>query len=367
MRSAKIRRTVTAGLLVCAAALNAAVPAALAQAASSTTDRDQPSISGHVTLFSDYTYQSAPTATDAEGNSIHRNAFTVSRSYMTLQGTLNHMFEFRVTADSSPETGAGSALNGSYTFRIKYAFAQIDLDDWMTKGSWIRIGMHQTPFIDYYEGVYRYRFEGTTFIERNGYTASSDDGVGFHSSLPQGYGDFQVGVYNGETYKRLEANNQKSFEARFTVAPAPKSPRLKGLHLTAFYIGDHYVSGAPRTRLDGWVYYTSKHIKVSGEYLLAHDQTSTAAPNVRSQGYSLWATPIFGHGWEALVRFDHLEPETSLNEHKDEAIAGIAYWFPVHGGVQSALLVDWDQVTFTNYAPIQPDQKKLVVHCLVNF
>ncbi len=26
--------------------------------------------------------------------------------------------------------------------------------------------MQQTPFIDYTEGIYRYRFQGTTFAER---------------------------------------------------------------------------------------------------------------------------------------------------------------------------------------------------------
>jgi hypothetical protein len=366
MRSLKIRRTVAAGLLVGAAALTLAVPAARAQAASSTADRDKPSIAGHVTLFTDYTFQSTPDAKDSDGNTIHPNAFTVSRSYLTLQGRLNHLFEFRVTADSAQETGSGSSLNGSYTFRVKYAFAQVNLDDWLPKGSWIRIGMHQTPFLDYYEGVYRYRFEGTTFVERNGYTASSDNGVGFHSSLPQGYGDFQVGVYNGETYKKPEANNQKSFQVRFTAAPAPKSPGLGGLHLTAFYIDDHYVSDAPRTRLVGWAYYTSKYVTLSGEYLVAHDQLSTSVPNVKSQGYSLWATPKFGGGWEALLRFDHLEPDTTTSARKNETIAGIAYWFPVHG-VSGALLADWDQINFSNYPNAQPDQGKFVVHCLINF
>ncbi len=354
--------------LAAAAALMAGAPRAQAQTATSaTTDKDKPSISAHVTLFADYTFQGAPKTTDAAGNSVHSNAFTVNRSYMTLQGQLNHIFGFRVTADSSPETGSGSSLNGSYVFRIKYAFAQINLDDWMTKGSWVRIGMSQTPLIDYYEGVYRYRFEGTTFIERNGFTASSDDGVSLHANLPNGYGDFHVGVYNGETYKHLETSGQKSFQARFTVAPAPKSATLKGLHLSAFYIGDHYVSGAPRTRFDGWVYYTNKYITASGEYLMAKDQPLVSAPEITAKGFSLWATPKFGNGWEGLLRFDSIKLDESLSARKKETIAGVAYWFPVHGGASGAILADWDQINYSNYVPTKPDDKRFVVHCLINF
>ena len=45
--------------------------------------------------------------------------------------------------------------------------------------------MQQTPFIDYTEGIYRYRFQGTIFTEREGYMTSSDFGVSFHSTLPK--------------------------------------------------------------------------------------------------------------------------------------------------------------------------------------
>ena len=54
----------------------------------------------------------------------------------------------------------------SLVFRIKYAYAQFNLDDWMTRGSWVRLGIQQTPWVDFEEGIYRYRFQGTVFAER---------------------------------------------------------------------------------------------------------------------------------------------------------------------------------------------------------
>jgi hypothetical protein len=79
---------------------------------------------------------------------------------------------FRITPDITRESGllalgAGNTIpNDSLVYRIKYAFAQFNLDDWMTKGSWARFGIQQTPWVDFDEGIYRYRFQGTTFAER---------------------------------------------------------------------------------------------------------------------------------------------------------------------------------------------------------
>ena len=76
-----------------------------------------------------------------------------------------------------PSTSTGPSLSGSQIFRLKYAYAQLNLDDWTTKGSWVRFGQQQTPYIDYTEGIYRYRFQGTMFVEREGYFASADGGA----------------------------------------------------------------------------------------------------------------------------------------------------------------------------------------------
>ena len=75
--------------------------------------------------------------------------------------------------------GAGSSLNGSYTFRLKYAFGQLNLDQSLGKGSWLRLGLQQTPFIDYEDSIYRYRFQGTNFVDREGFLTSSDAAFSF--------------------------------------------------------------------------------------------------------------------------------------------------------------------------------------------
>ena len=188
---------VAALVLAAVTAGGASASAQVAPAAGSTPPDDTPSIKVGATLYADYTYQQTPQATDTDGNLYHPSSFNVSRSYVNITGNVSHIVAFRITPDVARETGAGSSLNGSYTFRIKYAFAQINLDEWMTKGSWARIGIQQTPWLDFAEGIYRYRFQGTMFAEREGYFASADAGASFHYSLPANYGDIHVGIFNG--------------------------------------------------------------------------------------------------------------------------------------------------------------------------
>ena len=34
------------------------------------------------------------------------------------------------------------------------------------KASWVRLGIQQTPWVDFEESVYRYRFQGPIFTDR---------------------------------------------------------------------------------------------------------------------------------------------------------------------------------------------------------
>src|SRR4051812_2529651 len=223
-----------------AAAITAAPAAAqVTPAAGFTPPDDTPSIRVGMTLFPVYTLQTEPEITDVDGNTVHRNSFDVLRSYINVTGNISHLVAFRITPDITRESGlltpgtGGSVPNDSLVFRIKYAYGQFNLDDWTTKGSWVRLGIQQTPWVDFEEGIYRYRFQGTVFPERIPLPTamtSSDGGVSFHYNLPSNYGDVHVGVYNGENYQRVETNDQKSLEFRGTIRPfAARQPVLRGL------------------------------------------------------------------------------------------------------------------------------------------
>ena len=346
-----------------------AASAQVTPAPGNTPPDDTPSIKVGAVLYTDWTYVQSPQALDADGNLINPSQFNVGRSYLNVTGNISHLVAFRITPDIARQDGTGGSLNGSLTFRIKYAFAQVNLDDWMTRGSWARFGIQQTPIVDYEEGIYRYRFQGTIFSEREGFLSSSDAGASFHYNLPSNYGEVHVGLYNGETYSKAEVNDQKAVQVRGTVRPFARSmPVLRGLRLTAFYDGDNYVKGAERTRFIGQVTFEHTYVNAGFDYLNAKDQTSVARTDVEGKGYSIWATPKSPKGFEALLRYDHLTPNTRFDSQaRSRTIVGVAYWFPHEGNVSAAILVDYDGQTFDNVTPAQPKEQRIAVHGLVSF
>ena len=389
-----LRRVLTASVLISSFAT--AAFAQVTPASGYTPPDDTPSIKVGVTLFPLYTYQTTPEATDADGNTINRSAFDVARAYINITGQISHLVSFRITPDITRESAllslpAGATVtNDSLVYRIKYAYAQFNLDDWVGRGSWARIGIQQTPWIDFDEGIYRYRFQGTTFAERLPLLTtmtSADAGASFHYNLPSNYGDVHVGVYNGENYPRVEVNNDKAFELRASVRPfATQAPVLRGIRAHLVYYNDAYVASDVRERTMGNVTFEHPFINAEFDYLKAKDKTQATVAEVDSQGWAFWATPrkpfANGASLEALIRYDHFTPNTAnvvapastspfpgsillSDQQQNRWIYGAAYWFPHQGSVTTAILLDYDGQVFNNIttAPVHA----VSLHGLINF
>jgi len=354
-----------------ATALLAAAPCAaqVTPAAGYTPPDDTPSIKVGAIIFADYTVQQQPKIVDADGNTVTLNQFQIGRSYINVTGNISHSIAFRITPDIARETSVSSTLSGSYVFRIKYAFAQWNLDDYMTKGSFVRLGIQQTPYVDFMEGIYRYRFQGTIFEERESFMSSSDAGASFHYNLPNNYGDIHTGFYNGENYNKAEVNDQKGWMTRGTIRPFARASALplRGLRIHGFYVHDAYVRSADRRRGIVSVSFEHQYLNAAVDYLVTTDQTSVTKSALKGRGWTAWATPK-ARGWEALLRFDHLEPNKDLsNQTRTRTIGGVSYWFPHQGNVSTALLLDVDNAKFNSVTPAQPTQRKIALHALVSF
>ena len=242
-------------------------------------------------------------------------------------GGFSHLVSFRITPDIFRESGAGSSLNGSYIFRLKYAYAQFTLGPSSTApgGTWVRLGLQQTPWVDFIEPIYRYRFQGMTFEDREGFSSSSDAGIGFHTDLPGDRGDLEAGIYNGETYARPEVNDQKALMIRGTFRPFVSHAAVHGLRASGFYDKDAYVRNADRTRAIVALTFEHKHLNAAFDHLWATDQPSRTTGAVKARGYTMWATPRAGNGWEGLIRFDHLQPDRDAPGTRVRTLGGVAY------------------------------------------
>ncbi len=354
--------------LACAIALLGSLSATAQTAAAPTAASvDTPSFKIGSTIFADYTYQSAPVSKDSDGNSIHPSSFNVSRAYINVTGQLNHFISFRVTPDITRETGSGSSLNGSQTFRLKYGFAQLNLEDWSSKGSWVRLGVQQTPLLDFAEGIYRYRFQGTMFVERESYLTSSDAGLSAHYNFASDYGDIHAGVYNGEGYSKAETNNEKAVQIRTTVRPLPRSSIGKGLRVSGFYDGDHFVKGAVKQRLVESVTFEHSRFAAGFDHLNTKDQTAAAARTINGSGWSLWLNPRLAGGWEILLRHDDMKPDEGSSLRRRRNIAGLAYWIPNLQKMSSSVLIDYDALDQQNYSQPRPRETRVGLKMLLQF
>jgi hypothetical protein len=331
------------------------------------------------TIFTDFTYTSAPSITDSDGNSVKKSEFDVRRAYINVTGNISDIISFRITPDvtgrfattgKSLPAGASvsTSLDGSLAVRLKYAFGQFNLDKAISHGSWIRFGQQQTPYVDFMEGIYRYRFQGTIFPDREGFLSSSDVGVSARLNLPDDYGDIHVGYYNGDTYSKAEANDQKAFQIRGSLRPLPKEKDLKGLRFTGFYDHDAPVKGGARTRFMGAVTFEHKYVNLGAEYLSAKDQASGTKPvPVSANGWSIWATPRTTVGLEGLLRYDSLKPNKDVDAKKNRTLIGAAYWFKMpKSGLATALLADYEQVSYDS-ALNKPNEKRYELKALFNF
>ena len=358
-----------AGMLVGASRARAQVT----PAAGYTPPDDTPKIAVGITLFADYTYQETPTVVDGDKNTIHKNSFNLTRGYINVTGSLSHWFSFRITPDIRAETGSGSSLSGNQTFRIKYGYGQVNFDDFAPKGSWLRFGLQQTPYIDSIEGVYRYRFQGATFTDVEGFLTSSDYGASVHFNFPANYGDVHVGFYNGDGYQSLNdqngVNNEKSIQIRASLRPAPGVPVVKGLRIIGYYDSDHYFSDAKRERVVGTLLFEHPYVHAGFEYLDAKDQTSVTKAQLNRDGFSVWVMPRTPIGIEGLFRYDELNQNKDLSPgpKKKRTVVGVAYWPPLEGGKTVAFLVDYSEVRFTNVTPDPGKTKIYALHTLFNF
>jgi hypothetical protein len=291
----------------------------------------------------------------------------VKRAYINVTGNINHFISYRITPDITRESASGGNLDGSLTVREKYAYGQFNLDDaWASKGSWARLGEQQTPYVDYMENIYRYRFQGPIFTDVEKFLTSSDFGLSTHYNFPGNFGDVHGGYYNGNGYSSGETNDQQAIQVRATLRPVPNGGMIKGLRLTAFYDADHYVRNDAKSRLVLNATFEHKYVNAGVESLSATDQTTAASAQIKAEGWSVWATPRSTKGWEGLLRWDSLKPDKDVNAKKERKVAGVAYWFPTQKPAAASLLLDYEKVTYDTLLA-KPNEQRYALHALFNF
>lgn len=292
------------------------------------------------------------------------NAFDVTRTYLNVNGQVAKNIRFRFTPDIRRVTDG--SLAGSTLVRVKYAFAQFD--NVAGARTWVRAGMHQTPWLDFEEGVDRYRVQGTMFAEREGLIpGSSDFGASTLLQLPKGFGEIHAGVYNGEGYAQPEVNKYKSVQARLTLRPFANRGLANGFRVSGFYNAGWYAANRPRRLGIVMASYEHPRLVATVQRLDATENPiATSTVNVDRSGWSVFAEPRQGPaGLAGILRVDRYDPDNALADNSiRRVIAGGAYWF-TWPRARIGLVATTEHVNYAS--PARPDERRLLLQTHIEF
>lgn len=279
----------------------------------------------------------------------HQNNFDVDRSYITVSGKLRDGISTRVTIDVD-----GRDATNALTMRLKYAYLA-----WQPAGSRItaKLGLIQTPLVDFIETLWGYRMQGTVAMDRNKYVTSSDFGI----SVDGAWGDrvnATAGLYNGEGYSREPGDHRKDVAARLSVQlmPSDTTGRTTGLRLTGFGHYGRATGGGLRSRFLGLLSYQSKRVTLGAEYGVTSDSTAADSPETKGRVLSAYGVYRSADSRLALLaRVDKVDPDTDIDPagpdlssgERTRVIAGVSYQMTP----DVRLLVDADLLTAQHGSP----------------
>jgi hypothetical protein len=284
-----------------AAVALSALTASAVQAQASAQQAPQVSVTGVV--YTQYQYSDAPIA--AKSN------FEMTRAYVNVLGRFANGITTRVTSDIIPSGTTNQVL------RLKYAFAA-----WTPTGSSLtyKLGMIQTPFVDYEETLWDYRMQGTIAVDRNGAMTSSDIGFGVDGHWNGERVNAQFALVNGEGYSNGTGDFRKDVEARvsFRLKPTNDNSRVGGFRVTGYAgVGKVTATGADRNRFLGQLSYRTTQFTVAGEYVSRKDAAITGSIISAFGVYHLTNSKV------ALIgRVDIVDPDNNVASNSTTRIIG---------------------------------------------
>ncbi|MEP0766728.1 MAG: hypothetical protein HRF45_09340 [Fimbriimonadia bacterium] len=322
------------------------------------------------------------------------NEFSVDRVYLTFRSKVSEKSTVQYTleggeirdADYRLSDGNLEKVSTSMDVQTKYFFFEVT--DALYRTGFVRVGQAPQPWVPFQEDLWGYRVQGTVFSDRSGYLSSTDLGLSFGGTIPDGYGSWHGAFVNGEGWKSPERGKHKDFHFRATVYPFAKSPEaVKNLFVSGFFSTGAYddVSAGPRDReraIGQIGYRKAGSVYLGAEYLWASDPAdkmkarypSLAARSGQisdARGYSVYGVlnvGVLGRGadaakWDILARFDNLDPDNEIADNDVERwIVGVSHRFSSN----VLALLDYETVEYASGAG-KPDERRISLRADIKF
>ncbi|MDP9083882.1 MAG: carbohydrate porin [Pseudomonadota bacterium] len=248
--------------------------------------------------------------------------FDIKRLYLTVDHTFNEVFSADLTTDAQFSSSTTAGSGGVTEVFIKRLFLQAKIDDALV----VRAGAYNTPWAQYVEGLYGYRWVEKTMLDRLGFLNTADWGLNAGGALVKGL-TYSASVVNGAGFKNPSRSKTPDVEARVAYSP------LQGLsiglggyvgHLGQVTVANEKFAKNTASRWDAAIGYTIAGLHVGGEYFDAKNYktvnslaagvygtsavvaaTATGAvPKDEANGGSIWASYDFGGKYSVFARGD---------------------------------------------------------------
>jgi len=261
---------------------------------------------------------------------------TTDAGFSIDRGYVRYAYQFTDTIKGQWTADFYSAKTSSYTdgAGIKLKESYVDLPFYLPESK-ITVGLQKNYLGLIYD--YDYRLIEKEFIDKNGIDASADNGIILNGYFPMGYGSYEVGVYNGEGYK-------KELSPDINTEPAAVAD-VRFIPIPGITIGGSY-----KTELQGSVgstgntAYNKKNLTVGmlrtaygpfdmwAEYIDQKTNTYSTTTNtysdVKKKGFSIMPSYQINPEWSVLVRYDSWDPNTDVSNDKvNTTIMGVNYAF----------------------------------------
>ncbi len=254
----------------------------------------------------------------------------IERAYFTGKYYFNEEWMMRITTDvtlTDATNAAGNVVSKNNNIFLKYAYLEGKLAG---DAAVLRVGQSHTPWIDHEEELWEHRYFSKVLIDTNGYSASSDLGIGLKGKLADGMANYWVTYTSGAGYSHPgRVGSTMDIDARFGVDP------VEGLTLDVQYRNGYK---GTKTSPAGGNGVETKHTlyQVMATYGVGEDfrvganyannkQAPTAGVSVTEKAYSVWGWYNFDEHFGAFGRYENTKDDNTAVAKKNRFAAGLEY------------------------------------------
>ena len=322
-------------------------------------------------------FRPKPKGTDVDGNDVHaqrRSTSAAPTSTSPATSLTSSRSASRPTSSARPAPAARS--RAATPIRLKYAYAQFNLDDWMARGI-VGALRHAADAVD---RLHRQRLPlplpgHRSFEDREGYPVVVRRRRVVPLQLPAATTATSTAASTtARTTTAPRPTIRRPSWSRGTVRPLPTSPMLRGLRVTGFYDADAYVKDGERRRgIVGVDLRASPTSTPASTTCRPTDQTRGGRAEARRPRLLGLGDAEDAEGLR-LGRAAALRPPRSRNRSTSTIAASATAPSPAsptgsraRARCRRRCCSTTSRSTTTDFTPVRADERRWALHALVNF